>query len=292
MATYRLERRLSHADVDFLGELKVPALLGLLEQAAVEASSAAGFDAARYTREGRIWIIRRTELERYLPVGGTDTVEVETSVSDFRRARSLRRYTVRRGTTVVAQATTDWVYCDLGSGRPVRVPEDLQRAFLGGHPGPPLPRPERLRLDGEGEPVALAVTVWPSHLDHVAHVNNAVYVSFLEDGAFATFATHGWSLSRMLAAGGALRIASLDVEYLSDAGAGDRLVVESRLGAGEPGATIGVPPLAVPHAVPHAVPRTATLQQAITRSGGPELLRARTRWVWRRRPAVVGGVPE
>src|SRR5262249_35172266 len=62
--SYELERRISHADVDFLGELKVSALLGLLEQSAVEASTATGFDAARYARERRIWIIRRTRLER------------------------------------------------------------------------------------------------------------------------------------------------------------------------------------------------------------------------------------
>ena len=75
MRTYRLQQRLSHADVDFLGELKVTALLGLLEQAAVEASSAAGYDAPRYMQEGRIWIIRRTQLQRGRAVGGTDVID-------------------------------------------------------------------------------------------------------------------------------------------------------------------------------------------------------------------------
>jgi len=277
MVPYRLQRRLSHADVDFLGELKVPALLGLLEQSAVEASTAAGYDAARYTHEGRIWIIRRTQLERPIAVGGTDTLEVETAVADFRRARSLRRYDVRRGADLVAQATTDWVYCDLSSGRPVRVPDELQRAFVGVDPGAPLARPERLRVDAAEDPVSFAVTIQPSHLDHVAHVNNAVYVSFLEDAAFTMFAQHGWPLPRMLDAGGALRIARLDVEYLNDAGAGDQLTVRSWLAG-----------LLADDA---AVPPSAALLHAIGRVDGTELLRARTDWVWRRRPAVVGGVP-
>jgi acyl-CoA thioester hydrolase len=177
MPIYRLQRRLSHADVDFLGELKVPALLGLLEQAAVEASTAAGFDAARYTREGRIWIIRRTRLQRLVPVGGGDTVEVETRVADFRRARSLRRYTVRRHSEVVAEATTDWVYCDLQTGRPVRVPEALQSAFMGGAATEALPRAESLPAGAPGVPAEFTLTVQPSHLDHVGHVNNAVYAS-------------------------------------------------------------------------------------------------------------------
>jgi acyl-CoA thioester hydrolase len=272
MMTYTLQRRLSHADVDFLGELKVAALLGLLEQAAVEASTAVGFDAARYTREGRIWIIRRTRLQRLIPVGGGDTVDVETNVVDFRRARSLRRYIVRREGQTVAEATTDWVYCDLRTGRPARIPGELERAFMGGEATRSLPRAASLPSDGLDRAVELSLTVQPSHLDHVTHVNNAVYASYLEDGAFALFAAHGWSLQRMLAANGALRVRWLDIEYLSDAEAGEMLTARSWL------------------------PDDATLLEGgDVRPGNAHLhqtlIRAHSHWIWRHRPAVVGGVP-
>src|SRR5690606_7053855 len=95
MHSYVLTHRVSHADVDLLGEIKVTALLGLLEQAAVEASWDCGFDPAWYTQNGRVWIIRRTRLERRLPVGGGDVLQVATHVLDWRRARSLRAYEVR-----------------------------------------------------------------------------------------------------------------------------------------------------------------------------------------------------
>jgi acyl-CoA thioester hydrolase len=281
MPSYRLQRRLSHADVDFLGELKVAALLGLLEQAAVEASTAVGFDAARYTREGRIWIIRRTRLQRFIPVGGTDTVEVETHVDDFRRARSLRRYTVRRDGVAVAEATTDWVYCDLQSGRPARIPETLQRAFMDGNAHAPLPREGSLPAAGSGEPLAFELTTQPSHLDHVAHVNNAVYASYLEDAAFALFAARGWPLTRMLAVGGALRIRSLDFEYLSDALAGEHLMIHSW--------PLEESPTTVSDA---EMPSPITLLQTITRTDGSEVMRAQSSWAWRRKPSVIGGVPE
>jgi acyl-CoA thioesterase FadM len=280
MRTYRLERRLSHADVDFLGELKIPALLGLLEQAAVEASTAVGFDAARYTREGRIWIIRRTRLERFVPVGGGDELEVETRVMDFRRARSLRHYTVRRGPAPVADATTDWVYCDLQAGRPARIPEELQRAFTDGESLPTLPRAASLAASVPAEALTYELTVQPSHLDHVTHVNNAVYASYLEDGAFALFAAHNWPLSRMLAVGGALRIRCLDIEYLSDAVVTDHLVVHSWL--------IDAAPLTASSDEP---PRAVLVRQAITRADGTAVMRAQSEWVWRGKPPVVGGVP-
>jgi len=273
MAEYTIDHRVSHADVDFLGELKVSALLGLLEQAAVEASTAAGFDAARYTRDGGLWIIRRTHLQRRVPVGGTDRVEVDTHVTDFRRARSLRRYVVRRDATVVADATTDWVYCDLHSGRPIRIPEALRRALGNGASPPMLPRPPALPLADGPPDVTHEITTQPSHLDHVAHVNNAVYANFLEDAAFALFAQHRWPLERMLQDGGALRLNVLDYEYLSDAVAGERLVIRNWL------------------ADAATLPRTATVSQTIARADGSLVLRARSAWVWRRKPHVVGGVP-
>jgi acyl-CoA thioester hydrolase len=279
MRTYRLERRLSHADVDFLGELKIPALLGLLEQAAVEASTAAGFDAERYTRDGRIWIIRRTRLQRTAPVGGGDLLAVETQVGDFRRARSLRRYTVRRDAALVAEATTDWVYCDLQSGKPVRIPGELQRAFGDGDALPALGRAATLTAAPASDAVAFEITAQPSHLDHVTHVNNAVYAGYLEDGAFALFAAHAWPLPRMLAAGGALRVRWLDVEYLNDALAGDQLIIHSWLAD------------AAPLSGGAEIPRGTSMLQTIVRADGTPVMRAQSDWVWRRKPSVVGGVP-
>jgi acyl-CoA thioester hydrolase len=279
MRLYRLERRVSHADVDFLGELKVSALLGLLEQAAVEASIDAGFDAARYMRERRIWIIHRTRLQRLFPVGGGDRIDVDTAVCDFRRVRSLRRYWLRMGTREVAHASTDWVYCDLATGRPARVPEVLQQALLPeGGVATALPRAPALRAEPPPEAVHFTLTVQPSHLDHVSHVNNAIYANFLEDGAFALFAARGWPLPRMLSAGGALRTEWLDIEHRSDAQAGEELIVRSWLPDGSRLGTEGHP-------------RAVKLLQLISRADASEVVCAASDWVWRQTPAVIGGPP-
>jgi len=299
MHRYALEHRVSHADVDLLGEIKISALLGLLEQAAVEASTDGGFDSAYYTAQGRVWIIRRTRLERSLPVGGEDRLEIATHVLDWRRARSLRSYEIRRGRSaaepardtrgtdeaapLVAQATTDWVYCDVASGRPMTVPEDMRRVFSGDDVVT-LPRARALPEAAPGEPVTMALVVRPSLLDHVTHVNNAAYAAMLEDGAFALFATHGLTVARMLDLGGALRMRGIDLEYLDDAIADDRLVVRSWLVAddGTAAATLAA----------DVAPGAARLLQTITREDGRRIMRAASRWVWRRRPAVLGGVPE
>lgn len=290
MHRYALEHRVSHADVDLLGEIKVAALLGLLEQAAVEASWDCGFDPAWYTAQQRVWIIRRTRLERALPVGGGDRLRVATQVLDWRRARSLRGYAVERidadgAATAAARATTDWVYCDLASGRPASVPEDMRRAFSG-EAGVTLPRARALAEAGAGDAVVMPLTVRPSLLDHVTHVNNAAYAAMLEDGAFELFAARGWPVARMLEQGGALRMRRIDLEYLDDAVAGDALLVRSWLD-GEPGA----PPAPVLACDASGVPQGVALVQAIARADGSRILRARSEWIWRLRPDVLGGVP-
>lgn len=298
MHRYAFEHRVSHADVDVLGEVKITALLGLLEQAAVEASTNCGFGPAWYTAQQRVWIIRRTRLERSLPLGGGDRVRVATHVLDWRRARSLRAYEIERvggdGTTVhAARGTTDWVYCDLTSGRPASVPEDMRRAFSGSEEIT-LPRARAIPEAGAGEPVVLPVIVRPSLLDHVTHVNNAAYAALLEDGAFELFAAAGWSVARMLEHGGALRIARIDLEYLDDAVAGDALLVRSWLvPATEDAADAAPPPAPVALACDVAgTPCGTRLLQTITRTDGSRILRAASDWVWRRRPSVLGGVPE
>lgn len=279
MRTYQLQHRVSHAVVDFLGEMKVSALLGVLEQAGVEASTAAGFDPAWYTAENRMWVIHRTRLRRLVPVGGLDTLGLHTQIIDFRRARSLRRYLVRRGDAAVVTATTDWVFCDMTTGRPVRIPESMQVAFGDGERAPMLPRLDHLPDAGRGEPVRVEVTVAPTHLDHIVHVNNAVYADFLENAAFALFAARGWPLPRMLSAGGALRIETLDAEYQSDAEVDERLVISTWLEDDGGAITAADRPARV------------TLLQVITRPAGRDVLRARSGWVWREKPPVVGGVP-
>ena len=281
MRPYHLVQRVSYADVDFLGELKVSALLGVLEQAATEASIDVGFDAATYQRHGVVWIVRRTRVRRLAPVGGGDPLEVETAVCDFRRVRSLRRYTVRSRGVEIAEATTDWVYCSQATGHLVRVPEALQQAFFpNGVARPVLPRAQSIAADPPHDAVALALTVQPSHLDHVAHVNNAVYADFLEDGAYALFAAQGWPLPRMLAAGGALSLDALDAEYRSDAQFGDKLCVESWMA---PGSAFDR------HA---AHPAAAAIVQRISRVDGSEVVRAASEWRWRDQSPILGAPPQ
>lgn len=283
MPSHALRQRLSHAQVDFLGELKVSALLGHLEQAAIEASWAAGLDPAWYAAAGRMWIVRRTQLERVVPLGGGDVVEIRTEVVDWRRARSLRRYEAwlvepARGTrteapivpVLAATAMTDWVYCTIAGGRPASIPGEVVRAFSGDSPPGALPRPPA-HDDGPGEADVLRIAVRPSHLDHLAHANNAVWADILEDAARA--ALPGRDADGGEGADTASRISNLDVEYLGDAGEGDEIEVRTwTVAAGDP-----------------ASGRADVVQRADV--AGRPAVRARSAWSPVRPSPILGGPP-
>ncbi|MEO8207574.1 MAG: hypothetical protein ABI598_00965, partial [Chloroflexota bacterium] len=84
--------------------------------------------------------------------------------------------------SLVAVSTVDWVLLDQ-RGRLIRIPEDFGVAF---------PNPE---IDGEiirvvlpsvpADAATVNVRVGPQHLDPMGHVNNAVYLDWVEEAVAA-----------------------------------------------------------------------------------------------------------
>jgi acyl-CoA thioester hydrolase len=62
-------------------------------------------------------------------------------------------------------------------------------------------------------------------LDALRHVNNANYVSYLEQAALDAASAAGWSLNDQIATGGRFRAVSHDLEYLDAALYGERIAI-------------------------------------------------------------------
>ena len=210
-------------DLDPFGELRTTVLLRFLWQAASDASAAVGFDIDWYERQGTLWIIRRTQLERRAPIALGECLRVDTWVIDIRRVRSQRAYEVRRAgdQTVLARATTDWVYVDLRRGAPAQPPAPMQRAFM----------PQGAVSHPRSAPVAASPpdTAWRgtrcvelADLDTVAHVNNAQYAAFIEQAVWDALAAAGWRVDPTVRSP-RLRLESSDLEYFDAAQYGEVL---------------------------------------------------------------------
>ena len=118
-----------HHELDAFGRVHPGVYLRYLAHAAVEASTAAGFDAAWYAAAGAVWLVRRSTFTVLRPATAGEELEIRTWVEDFRRVRSHRRYEVRGADGALRLvARTDWVYVDLASGRPRRVPAEPKKS--------------------------------------------------------------------------------------------------------------------------------------------------------------------
>ena len=82
-------------ECDAYGHVNHANYLRYMQEAALDASAAVGYDKARYDAMEHFWLIMQTGITYLRPLQFNDTVIVKTWVSDFRRATSRRRYEFR-----------------------------------------------------------------------------------------------------------------------------------------------------------------------------------------------------
>jgi acyl-CoA thioester hydrolase len=195
--------RVRHHECDANGRAHAATYLNFMQEAAFDASAAAGYDFSRYSDLNLHWLVRETDITYLKPksMRYDASVQVKTWVIDFRRVRSRRAYefSLDDSTELLAQASTDWVLLDSATGRPTQIPPEMRWAFF--PQGPPETAPRRNRYPSSKSPQAGAFQLhwrirW-SDLDSVGHVNNAVYLSFLEDAAISAATENGWPPARL-----------------------------------------------------------------------------------------------
>ena len=168
--------------------VRTAALLRYAQDIAWRHSEDLGFDRTWYASRGLGWVVRAVELELHAPIPMGHTLRVSTAVVGHRRiwARRLGECRLADG-GLAARVTTDWVLLD-GRGRVVRIPDDFGVAFAN-----PEVRSEILRVPPlEGAAASTTeLRVRPADLDPLDHVNNAVYVDWLEEGLEAAGWNHG-----------------------------------------------------------------------------------------------------
>lgn len=214
VAGYRV--RFDEAGPD--GLMRTSGLLRYAQDVAWRHSEDLGFDRSWYAERGRSWVVRSVDLRVLSPIAMGLTLRVATAVVGHKRIWARRRGEFRLpGGTLAAVASTDWVLLD-HRGRIVRIPDDFGDAF---------PNVElsddilRVRLPASPDDAArLSIRVRPHDLDPLGHVNNAVYLDWIEE-AISAVDPGAAATPRMIA-----------IEYVASAESGDVLeAVAWRVGA-------------------------------------------------------------
>jgi acyl-ACP thioesterase len=206
VAGYRV--RFDEAGPD--GLMRTSALLRYAQDVAWRHSEDLGFDRAWYAERGRSWVVRSVDLRVLSPIAMGLTLRVATAVVGHKRIWARRRGEFRLPDgNLAAVASTDWVLLD-HRGRIVRIPDVFGVAF----PNVEL-SDEILRVRLPASPddaTRLSIRVRPHDLDPLGHVNNAVYLDWIEEAVSA--------VDPGAAAAAPRRIA---IEYAASAESGDVL---------------------------------------------------------------------
>ena len=120
------------SDIDENNHANNQCYLRWMNEAAVAHSSANGWTSQRYIDFGASWFARKHTIEYLAPSFEGDQLAVRTGVSDWHHIRSTRTYRFVRMSDdkVVAKAETLWVFVDLSTGRPTRLPKEVTDAFV------------------------------------------------------------------------------------------------------------------------------------------------------------------
>lgn len=229
---FRFPLTVSHYDLDLRAEVPPATLFRYLAEAAIRGSAHFGFDIDWYESHKQFWVIRTLQFERVCSPRYGEELEISTWVSSLARVRSDRNYEIRRvrDNQRIARAIANWVYLDATTWTPTRIHPDIV-AMFDAYDLPALEPVGKVTLD-------LAAPALFEHrsrrrarfseTDSARHVNNAVYVEWVEEAVRAALHAMGHPLT-------------LDgstpwpwfhrhtLEYVHSALPGDEIEIETRL---------------------------------------------------------------
>ncbi len=127
--------RVEAKDIDTFNHVNNEVYLSWIVGAAMAHSESVGFSNDYYVQSGAAFVVRRHELDYLASAILGDEVEVETWICDHSGATTTREYLLKRVSDqkILMKAKTLWVYINLKTGRPLRIPHHLIEAFGAEH---------------------------------------------------------------------------------------------------------------------------------------------------------------
>lgn len=162
-------------------------------------SSHFGFTFDWYRAHKQFWVIRTLQIERACAAHYDDALAIHTWVSSMARVRSDRNYEIRRARDgrLIARGIANWVYVDAAKMMPTRIPPEIAAMFEP-HRAPALPPIGKVTLDAEMPARFEHTTTRRAQFyeaDSAKHINNAVYVNWMEEAVRDALRAMGCALA-------------------------------------------------------------------------------------------------
>ena len=174
---YTYESRVRYSEVDEYANMTLFSLVNNLQDACTFHGVDAGVGLDYNTERRRAWIIANIQscFLRYPRFG--EKILVTTWASGFHGMIAKRLFQMHTADgELLCEAATEWLFMDLDTRMPVRIPEDQVAAY--GLEERPLTREQgkrKIRVPDVGEELE-PFRIQEHHLDTNKHVNNAQYI--------------------------------------------------------------------------------------------------------------------
>jgi acyl-ACP thioesterase len=192
---YADEYRVYHKDIDFQGELRLSALLLMLQETAWNHAHVLGLGYSSAAFKDLVWVLSRMRIELLAPgPGWMQGVRLQTSPTGVERLFAMRDFLATDGAgRPFARISSAWILIDSASRRPVR-PESVINPENYRIAAPIMEtRPFKLREPADGVELARHRTAW-SDIDAHRHVNNVRYAEWCLD----TYQAEDWKRRRLI----------------------------------------------------------------------------------------------
>ncbi|MCA0456590.1 MAG: acyl-CoA thioesterase [Chloroflexi bacterium] len=129
--TFTLRRRVEWRDIDTAGHVNNAVYFNYIEDCGMQVANHFGWPLARSREAGWAAVAREHHIEYKHPALLDDELTISTWVAAATRASADRFYRITRprDNLLLAQARTRWVWVDLQTGRPIRIPPDFLSDF-------------------------------------------------------------------------------------------------------------------------------------------------------------------
>jgi acyl-CoA thioester hydrolase len=124
------------SDIDNLGHVNNEVYLRWLIEAAMAHSNFVGYTLEKFLEMQSSFVVRRHELDYLLPTFKNDRLRIETWTDPMDGSRALRNYEIynEESNKLVLKGQTMWVFINLQTGRPTKIPNEIIEAFANFQP--------------------------------------------------------------------------------------------------------------------------------------------------------------
>lgn len=178
---YYFDSVVRYSEIDAKRHMTLPSVLDLLQDCCTFHSEEVGVGIDFLKNAHRAWVLSSWQVvvKRY-PVMG-ESVRASTWPYDFKKFIGYRNFNIEdaRG-EVIVWANSVWAYVDTESGRPARVPEEVEARYPLNSPYDMEYSNRKICVPEEMEEKD-AVRVVRSQIDTNRHMNNSKYVMMAEE---------------------------------------------------------------------------------------------------------------